>query len=94
MLPARTTEPFRNIQGRQLERPPDRRRHPDRHAHHVGVRVAYADATTGGFNRDGHANVALNYRDAGGIGRVTWFKGASTGLTGSGAVAVSLTDLT
>ncbi|MFE4821230.1 FG-GAP repeat protein [Streptomyces sp. NPDC056704] len=36
---------------------------------------------TGDFNRDGYADVDLNYRDAGGIGRVTWFKGAASGLT-------------
>jgi uncharacterized protein with LGFP repeats len=42
--------------------------------------VAYADATTGDFNRDGFADVALNYRDQSGIGRVTWFKGTTSGL--------------
>jgi hypothetical protein len=44
--------------------------------------LAHADATTGDFNRDGYADVALNYRDASGIGKVTWFKGSrSLGLT-------------
>ncbi|WP_404829307.1 FG-GAP-like repeat-containing protein [Streptomyces albicerus] len=44
--------------------------------------LAYADATTGDFNRDGYADVALNYRDASGIGKVTWFKGSrSLGLS-------------
>ncbi|MEU1536783.1 FG-GAP-like repeat-containing protein [Actinacidiphila glaucinigra] len=42
--------------------------------------IAYADAASGDFNRDGYADVALNYRDSTGIGRVTWFKGSSTGL--------------
>ncbi|WP_326578312.1 FG-GAP-like repeat-containing protein [Streptomyces sp. NBC_00481] len=44
--------------------------------------LAHADAATGDFNRDGYADVALNYRDASGIGKVTWFKGSrSLGLT-------------
>ncbi|WP_246203844.1 FG-GAP-like repeat-containing protein, partial [Streptomyces tailanensis] len=44
--------------------------------------LAYADAATGDFNRDGYTDVALNYRDASGVGKVTWFKGSrSLGLT-------------
>jgi hypothetical protein len=44
--------------------------------------LAHADATTGDFNRDGYADVALNYRDASGVGKVAWFKGSrSLGLT-------------
>ncbi|UUU24535.1 FG-GAP-like repeat-containing protein [Streptomyces sp. DSM 40750] len=44
--------------------------------------LAYADAATGDFNRDGYADVALNYRDASGVGKVTWFRGSkSLGLT-------------
>ncbi|WP_237277360.1 FG-GAP-like repeat-containing protein, partial [Streptomyces caniscabiei] len=51
--------------------------------------LAYADAATGDFNRDGYADVALNYRDASGIGRVVWFKGSrSLGLTKAGTLAV------
>jgi hypothetical protein len=42
--------------------------------------VAYLDSATGDFNRDGYADVALNYRDQSGIGRVTWFKGSASGL--------------
>ncbi|MFF4524913.1 FG-GAP-like repeat-containing protein [Streptomyces bluensis] len=44
--------------------------------------LAYADATTGDFNRDGYADVALNYRDASGVGKIVWFRGSrSLGLT-------------
>ncbi|WP_286256355.1 FG-GAP-like repeat-containing protein [Streptomyces graminofaciens] len=44
--------------------------------------LAYADATSGDFNRDGYADVALNYRDASGVSKVVWFKGSrSLGLT-------------
>jgi hypothetical protein len=43
--------------------------------------VAYLDSATGDFNRDGYADVALNYRDQSSVGRVTWFKGSATGLT-------------
>lgn len=50
--------------------------------------IAYADAATGDFNRDGYADVALNYRDAGGIGRVTWFKGGASGLTKVSVISV------
>ncbi|MEV6383599.1 FG-GAP-like repeat-containing protein [Streptomyces sp. NPDC051773] len=51
--------------------------------------LAYADAATGDFNRDGYADVALNYRDASGIGRVVWFKGSrSLGLTKAGTLTV------
>lgn len=42
--------------------------------------VAYLDSATGDFNRDGYADVALNYRDQSSIGRVTWFKGSAAGL--------------
>ncbi|MEU9468467.1 FG-GAP-like repeat-containing protein [Streptomyces avermitilis] len=42
----------------------------------VSGALAYADAASGDFNRDGYADVALTYRDASGVGRVTWFKGS------------------
>ncbi|WP_448320756.1 FG-GAP-like repeat-containing protein, partial [Streptomyces sp. CO7] len=42
--------------------------------------VAYLDSATGDFNRDGYADVALNYRDQSSVGRVTWFKGSAAGL--------------
>ncbi|WP_223281111.1 FG-GAP-like repeat-containing protein [Streptomyces antnestii] len=49
---------------------------------------AYEDATSGDFNHDGYADVALNYRDTGGIGRVVWFKGGANGLTKVGVLSV------
>ncbi|MGW4229840.1 FG-GAP-like repeat-containing protein [Streptomyces sp. NPDC004980] len=42
--------------------------------------VGYAAAVTGDFNKDGYADVAVNYRDPSGIGRLLWLKGSSTGL--------------
>lgn len=51
--------------------------------------LAYADAATGDFNRDGYADVALNYRDASGVGRIVWFKGSrSLGLTKAATLTV------
>ncbi|WP_236580004.1 FG-GAP-like repeat-containing protein [Streptomyces sp. HM190] len=51
--------------------------------------LAYADAASGDFNRDGYADVALNYRDASGIGKVTWFRGSrSLGLTKAATLTV------
>ncbi|MDX3646261.1 FG-GAP-like repeat-containing protein, partial [Streptomyces sp. MB09-02B] len=51
--------------------------------------LAYADAATGDFNRDGYADVALNYRDASGVGRLVWFKGSrSLGLTKAATLTV------
>ncbi|MEU6319746.1 FG-GAP-like repeat-containing protein [Streptomyces sp. NPDC047009] len=50
--------------------------------------VAQLDATSGDFNRDGFADVALNYRDTGGTGRVVWFAGSASGLTRAGILAV------
>ncbi|MFI0237100.1 FG-GAP-like repeat-containing protein [Streptomyces sp. NPDC016845] len=50
--------------------------------------LAWADATSGDFNLDGYADVALNYRDAGSVGRVVWFKGGTTGLTKVGTLTV------
>ena len=50
--------------------------------------VAAVDAATGDFNRDGYADVALNYRDQTGTGRVTWFKGTSSGLVKVGVLSV------
>ncbi|MDQ8704201.1 FG-GAP-like repeat-containing protein [Streptomyces sp. LHD-70] len=50
--------------------------------------LAYAAATSGDFNRDGYADVALNYRDQSGTGRVVWFKGGSAGLTKAGTLSV------
>lgn len=42
--------------------------------------VSYANAATGDFNKDGYADVAINFRDPGGIGRLLWLKGSATGL--------------
>nr|WP_240929558.1 FG-GAP-like repeat-containing protein [Streptomyces coryli] len=42
--------------------------------------VDHADATSGDFNRDGYADVAVNYRDTNGKGRVIWLKGTAHGL--------------
>ncbi|MGR8008757.1 FG-GAP-like repeat-containing protein [Streptomyces hypolithicus] len=42
--------------------------------------VSYAAATSGDFNRDGYADVAVSFRDTAGKGRVLWLKGSSTGL--------------
>ncbi|MEU9189961.1 FG-GAP-like repeat-containing protein [Streptomyces sp. NPDC048484] len=51
--------------------------------------LAYADAASGDFNRDGYADVALNYRDASGVGKVTWFKGSrSLGLSKVSTISV------
>ncbi|MFE2845874.1 FG-GAP-like repeat-containing protein [Streptomyces scopuliridis] len=49
--------------------------------------VAYADTTTGDFNRDGYADAAVTFRDPGGIGRVLWLKGSATGLQRVGILA-------
>ncbi|MFI6691374.1 FG-GAP-like repeat-containing protein [Streptomyces sp. NPDC050433] len=48
-------------------------------AAHTGA-AAYAAAVTGDFNKDGFADVAVNYRDPAGIGRLLWLKGSATGL--------------
>jgi hypothetical protein len=50
--------------------------------------VAQLDATSGDFNRDGFADVALNYRDTRGTGRVVWFAGSAGGPTRAGILAV------
>ncbi|MGY0018219.1 N-acetylmuramoyl-L-alanine amidase [Streptomyces sp. YJ-C3] len=50
--------------------------------------LAYADAASGDFDQDGYADVALNYRDATGIGRVTWYKGGSGGLRKAATLTV------
>ncbi|WP_406338128.1 FG-GAP-like repeat-containing protein [Streptomyces sp. NBC_00649] len=50
--------------------------------------LSYEDATSGDFNKDGYADVALNYRDSTSIGRVVWFKGGRNGLTKAGTLTV------
>ncbi|OON74436.1 FG-GAP-like repeat-containing protein [Streptomyces tsukubensis] len=50
--------------------------------------LTYMDATTGDFDRDGYADVAVNYRDGANIGRVQWFKGSASGLVKAGTLAV------
>ncbi|MFD6417704.1 N-acetylmuramoyl-L-alanine amidase [Streptomyces sp. NPDC060194] len=50
--------------------------------------VAYTDAAAGDFNRDGYGDVALNWRDATGAARVTWFKGSKAGLAKVGNLSV------
>ncbi|MEE1833924.1 FG-GAP-like repeat-containing protein [Streptomyces sp. SP17KL33] len=51
--------------------------------------LAYADAASGDFDRDGYADVALNYRDVSGIGRIVWFRGSrSLGLTKAATLTV------
>ncbi|MYW68460.1 hypothetical protein GTY65_30945 [Streptomyces sp. SID8379] len=42
--------------------------------------LSYADAASGDFNQDGYADVALNYRDGAGLGKVVWYKGGAGGL--------------
>ncbi|MEV5613512.1 FG-GAP-like repeat-containing protein [Streptomyces sp. NPDC052225] len=50
--------------------------------------LAYEDATSGDFNDDGYADVALNYRDGTGVGRVVWYKGGEGGLRKAATLAV------
>lgn len=50
--------------------------------------LSYADAASGDFNKDGYADVALNYRDGTGIGRVVWFKGGANGLSKAATLTV------
>ncbi|WP_327353892.1 FG-GAP-like repeat-containing protein [Streptomyces sp. NBC_01304] len=45
------------------------------------------DSATGDFNKDGYADVALNYRDPAGKGYVTWFKGSRSGLSKQGVLS-------
>ncbi|MDG4862773.1 FG-GAP-like repeat-containing protein [Streptomyces sp. T-3] len=45
------------------------------------------DSATGDFNKDGYADVALNYRDSAGKGYVTWFKGTRSGLSKQGVLS-------
>jgi uncharacterized protein with LGFP repeats len=42
--------------------------------------VSYASAATGDFNKDGYADVAVNFRDPAGISRLLWLKGSASGL--------------
>ncbi|WP_307712786.1 FG-GAP-like repeat-containing protein [Streptomyces sp. V4I23] len=42
--------------------------------------VAYASTAAGDFNKDGYGDVAVSYRDPGGVGRLLWLKGSATGL--------------
>ncbi|WP_326653956.1 MULTISPECIES: FG-GAP-like repeat-containing protein [unclassified Streptomyces] len=42
--------------------------------------TSLSSAVTGDFNRDGYADVAISFRDPGGIARLLWLKGSSTGL--------------
>ncbi|MFI6880148.1 N-acetylmuramoyl-L-alanine amidase [Streptomyces sp. NPDC050400] len=50
--------------------------------------LSYADAASGDFNQDGYADVALNYRDGTGIGRVVWYKGGASGLRKAATLTV------
>ncbi|MFJ4711039.1 FG-GAP-like repeat-containing protein [Streptomyces sp. NPDC088785] len=50
--------------------------------------LTYADATSGDFNRDGYADVALNYRDGAGLGKVVWYKGGAGGLRKAATLTV------
>ncbi|MGP3773859.1 N-acetylmuramoyl-L-alanine amidase [Streptomyces sp. SDT5-1] len=50
--------------------------------------LSYEDAASGDFNQDGYADVALNYRDGTGIGRVVWYKGGSGGLRKAATLTV------
>jgi hypothetical protein len=52
--------------------------------------LAYADAASGDFNQDGYADVALNYRDSTGIGRVTWYKGGAGDINGDGVDDIAI----
>lgn len=49
--------------------------------------VSHADAATGDFNKDGYADVAVNFRDPNGISRVLWLKGSSSGLQRVGVLS-------
>ncbi|WP_419997360.1 FG-GAP-like repeat-containing protein [Streptomyces boninensis] len=49
--------------------------------------LSYAAATSGDFNRDGYADVAVNYRDQAGKGKAAWFKGSAAGLGSPVALA-------
>ncbi|MFJ9178820.1 N-acetylmuramoyl-L-alanine amidase [Streptomyces sp. NPDC102360] len=50
--------------------------------------LSYADAASGDFNRDGYADVALNYRDGAGLGKVVWYKGGAGGLRKAATLTV------
>lgn len=47
----------------------------------AGAAISFPDATTGDFDRDGHADVVLTHKDSGGTARLTLFRGSATGLT-------------
>jgi N-acetylmuramoyl-L-alanine amidase/FG-GAP-like repeat/FG-GAP repeat len=49
--------------------------------------VSYPDAAAGDFNRDGYADVAINYRDPSGLSHVVALKGGATGLKRVGQIA-------
>jgi len=42
--------------------------------------VGYASAAAGDLNKDGYGDVAVSFRDPGGIGKLLWLKGSATGL--------------
>ena len=50
--------------------------------------VSSVDSATGDVNRDGYADVVVNFRDPGGIGRVLVLKGSATGLQRAGILGV------
>ncbi|MFD8571584.1 N-acetylmuramoyl-L-alanine amidase [Streptomyces sp. NPDC059639] len=51
-------------------------------------KLTYEDATSGDFNRDGYADVALNYRDGASLGKVVWYKGGAGGLRKAATLTV------
>ncbi|MEU4618114.1 FG-GAP-like repeat-containing protein [Streptomyces umbrinus] len=51
--------------------------------------VTHPDATSGDFDEDGYADVAITYLDPDGTGRVMLFKGSATGLQPNGLLGAS-----
>ncbi|WP_257155910.1 FG-GAP-like repeat-containing protein [Streptomyces sp. Ru87] len=51
--------------------------------------VTHPDATSGDFDKDGYADVAITYLDPDGTGRVMLFKGSATGLQPNGLLGSS-----
>ena len=49
--------------------------------------VGYPTSATGDFNKDGYTDVAVGFRDPGGIARLLWLKGSATGLQRVGVLA-------
>ncbi|GAA2452468.1 FG-GAP-like repeat-containing protein [Streptomyces macrosporus] len=50
--------------------------------------ISHLASATGDFNRDGYADVVLNHRDSGGIGRLTLLNGSAEGLKYVGLASV------